>query len=222
MKYQEDFVIEKKYLNLINMAIYDVKKEKHGIISKISINGGFGGCYMILYAYWDSINSHDIIMFDDFIKGDIKFVLFDDDRRKEGLFKQVQEEEIENIKTVLGDKYTDDVIMWINEEDRKTQMSEQTHRLHQYIGGKLVNLDSFAEEVVYDSYSTLQAFCLYVDGIIDEKQMLYAMVNILAAEKRVERDRHINETHETFSAEIRKHLEENKDFWKEIMKGAKE
>lgn len=80
-------------------------------------------------------------------------------------------------------------------------------------------MDRFAEEIVYDSYSTLKAFCLYTDGIIDEKQMLYAMVNILAAEKRVERDMRINDTHETFSAEIRKALEEHGGVLKELMKG---
>lgn len=218
MKYQEDFVINKNYLNLINMAIYDVKNDRHGIISEISVRGGWGGSYMAIYAYWDSINSHNLIMIDDFTKGDIKFVFLTGGCWDSDLFKETQNGQLESVKAVLNDKYTDDMVMWIDAEERKTKMSEQTHRLHQYIGGKLVNLDSFAEEVVYESYSTLQAFCLYVDGIIDEKQMLYAMVNTLAAEKRVERDRHIDETHETFSAEIRKHLEENKDFWKEIMK----
>lgn len=222
MKYQEDLVIEKKYLNLINMAIYDVRKDKHGIISKISVNGGFGGCYITFHAYWDGINNHDIILLDDFAKGDMKFVLFTGSTWENGILKQTQNEATENIKNVLGDKYTDDIIMWIDAEDRKTKMSEQNHRLHQYIGEKLINLDSFAEEVVYDSYSTLQAFCLYTDGIIDEKQMLYAMVNILDAEKRVERDMRLNTTNENFSAEIRKHLEENKNFWKELFKAGRD
>lgn len=111
------------------------------------------------------------------------------------------------------------MVMWIDNEDRKKKLEEQKHRQKQYIGSQLVNLDSFAEEVVYDSYSTLKAFCLYMDGIINEKQMLYAMVNILAAEKRVERDIKLNDFHETFSKDIKKALEENGDLMKELMKG---
>lgn len=220
MKFQEDLTIEKKYLNLMHMAIYDEKYDKHGIITEISLYPSLTAERPLLQfnARFDNINDNETILIEDFCNGKLKFVFFTGGMWESGLLKQVQEEELTNIKDVFGTEYNDDMVMWIDEEDRKTKLEEQKHRQKQYIGSELVNLDSFSEEVVYDSYSMLHAFNLYTHGIIDEKQMLYAMVNALAAEKRVERDMRLNTTNESFSAEIRKHLEENKDFWKELFK----
>lgn len=219
MKYQEDLTIEKRYLNLVNRGIYDAEKDKHGIITGMDIMFLTGGAFMELTAMYDNIDSDKHVFLDDFKTGKMKFVFLTGSAWESGFIKESQDEQLENIKDVFGDEYTDDMVMWIDEENRKTALSKQDCMQQWYIGIQLVNLDSFAEEIVYDSYSTLRAFCLYVDGIIDEKQMLYAMVNTLAAEKRVERDMRINDTHETFSAEIRKVLEEHGDLLKELMKG---
>lgn len=222
MKCSEDLVIEKKYLNLINRCIYDVEKDKHGIITGLSTLSLIGGIFMEFTARYDNIDSDKHVFLNDFKTGEMKFVLLTGGEWGKGFFKKSQEEQLENIKDVFGNEYRDDMVMWIDECERKTALSKQDHRQKQYIGSQLVNLDSFAEDVVYDSYSTLQAFCLYTDGIIDEKQMLYAMVNILAAEKRVQRDMKIDSTHKTFSEEIRKCFEENKDFWMELIKSENE
>lgn len=222
MKFQEDLTIEKKYLNLIHMCIYDVEKDKHGMITGISTFFSINSILLQFTALYDNIDSDKCVVINDFITGKKKFVLITGGAWESGLLKEAQDEELQNLKDIFEEDYTDDMVMWIDDEDRKTKLEEQKHRQKQYIGSQLVNLDSFAEEIVYDSYSALQAFCLYTDGIIDEKQMLYAMVNILSAEKRVERDMRLNTTNEDFSAEIRKHLEENKDFWKELFKAGRD
>lgn len=222
MKYQEDLVIEKKYLNLIHMCIYSVEKDKHGMITGISTFSTINNILIQFTAMYDNIDTDMCVFLNDFITGKMKFVLLTGGAWENGLLKQSQKEKLANIKEIFEDDYNDDMIMWIDGEDRKTKREEQDHRQKQYIGSQLVHLDSFAEDVVYDSYSTLHAFNLYTHGIIDEKQMLYAMVNTLAAEKRVERDMRLNTTNENFSAEIRKYLEENKDFWKELFKAGRD
>lgn len=222
MKFQEDLTIEKKYLNLVHMCIYDVEKDKHGMITGISTFFSINNILLQFTAMYDNIDSDKCVFLNDFISGKMKFVLLKGGIWEGEFFKQSQEEKLENIKEIFKEDYNDDMVIWVDEEDRKTKIEEQKHHQKQYIGSQLVNLDSFAEEVVYDSYSTLHAFNLYTHGIIDEKQMLYAMVNILAAEKRVERDMRLNTANENFSAEIRKHLEENKDFLKELFKSERD
>lgn len=212
MFYQENLVIDKKYLNIANACIYNVQKNKHGIISEINISFLVTGAIMQFTAFYDKINDNEHFFINDFIIGKMKFVLFKGDKWESGLYKDVQNKELASIKEAFADDYKDDMIMWIDEKERKIALEEQDHRYQQHIGSELVNLDSFAEEVIYDSYSTLKAFSLYANRIIDEKQMLYAMVNILAAEKRVERDFHLKERNENLA----KHISESFDKFKDL------
>lgn len=202
MNFLEDLVIEKKYLNIANVCIYNVQKNKHGIISEINISFLVTGAIMQFTAFYDKINDNEHFFINDFITGKMKFVLFKGDKWESGLYKDVQDKELANIKEAFGDDYKDDMIMWIDEKERKIALEEQDHRYQQHIGSELVNLDSFAEEVIYDSYSTLKAFNLYANRIIDEKQMLYAMVNILSAEKRAQNDFYLKNEIENFHEEI--------------------
>lgn len=128
MKYQEDLTIEKKYLNLVNRCIYDVVKNKHGIIKGMDIMFLIGGAFMEFTAMYDNIDSDKHVFLDDFKTGKMKFVFLTGGAWESGFLKESQEEELENIKDVFGDEYTEEMVMWIDEEDRKTALSDQDHR----------------------------------------------------------------------------------------------
>lgn len=209
MTYKEDLIIEKKYLNLVNMFIYNVGKDMHGMITGIDLLFLINGASIEFTAQYDNINTDHHVFLNDFISGKMKFVFLKGSELESGLIKELQDEQFANIKDIFGKEFTNDMVMWIDEQDRKTALSKQEHRQKKYIGTQLVNLDGFAKEVIYDSYSMFHAFCLYAKGIIDEKQMLYAMVNILAAEKCIGRDIILKDMHEIFLSEARKSTEEN-------------
>ena len=218
MFYEEDMTIDKKYLNIVNIPIYDTNRKLHGILSEISLLKMTNGLYIQYSAFYDSVNNADTVCKYDFDKGTVKFVLFTDKEYEKGFFKEVQDREIEAIKEFLGENYTEDSIIWISDNERKKQLEEQKYREKNKIGDFTKWAESPTREFISESYSVMKIFDLFVDRVITEEQFLVELVNILAEEKRVQRDMSLNEKVKDFRTDIKKVFEENKEFFKEVIK----
>ena len=80
--------------------------------------------------------------------------------------------------------------------------------------------ESPTKELIFESYSAEKMLCLYMNKVITEEQFLMELVNILAEEKRVQRDMQLNEGVKSFRADIEKVLEDNKEFFVEAIKNS--
>lgn len=218
MLYQEDMTIDKKYLNIVGVPIYDTVRKLHGILSEISLLSLSNGLYIQYRAFYDDVNNGDTVSKFDFENRTVKFVLLNDKRYKNGFFKEVQDMRTEAIKEFLGEKYTDDCIIWISEEKRKNQLEEQKYREKNKIGNMAKWAESPTKEFIVESYSAMKIFNLYVDKVITEEQFLIELVNILAEEKRVQRDMNLKIGTKSFVKDIEEVFENNKEFFKEALK----
>lgn len=210
--------IDKKYLNIVNIPIYDTNRKLHGIISEISLLRMTNGLYIQYSAFYDNVNNADTVCKYDFDKGIVKFVLFNDREFQKGLLKEAQDREVEAIKEFLGENFTDGSIIWISDKERKKQLAEQEYREKKKIGDFAKWAESPTREFISESYSAMKIFDLYVDRVITEEQFLIELINILAEEKRVQRDMRLNDGLKDFKANIGKVFEENKDFFREVIK----
>lgn len=94
MKIKGDLTIEEKYLNLIHMCIYDVEKDKHGMITGISTFFSINSILLQFTAIYDNIDSDKCVFLNDFITGKMKFVLFTGGAWESRILKQSQEEKL--------------------------------------------------------------------------------------------------------------------------------
>lgn len=212
---KENLTIDKKYLNIVDIPIYDTKRELHGILNEVSLLCSWGGICIQYHAFYNRVNNNDIVFLSDIEKGIIKFVLLNDEKWANGRLKEAQDMQIEAIKDFLGENYKEDCIIWMSDQERKKQMSAQECREKKKIGDCVKWAESPTKELIYESYSAQKVFCLYVDEVITEEQFLIELVNILAEEKRVQRDMQLNEVEKSFRADIEKLFEENKEFFRQ-------
>lgn len=222
MFYQDDMTIDKKYMNIINIPIYNTEKKLHGILSEISLLRLSNGLYIQYKAFYDNVNREDTIYKDDFEKGIVKFVLLNDGNWQKGHLKEMQEMQIQAIKEFLGEDHDKDSVIWISEQERKKQLEEQEYRQKNKIGDCTKWAESATRELIFENYSAIRIFSLYVDEVITKEQFLIELVNILAEEKRVYRDVSLNSGTKSFINDIRKVFDENRDFLKETMKELEE
>ncbi len=219
MIYEDNMAIDKKYLNILNIPIYDTVRELHGILNEINLFCMASGLYIQYYSFYDSVNKKDKVWVDEFKNGRIKFVLLSDKEWKVGKLKEAQEIQIEAIKEFLGENYSEDSIIWISEQERKDQMEEQEYREKKKIGDFTKWAESATHDLIFESYSAMKLFFLYTDRIITKEQFLIELVNILAEEKRVQRDMQLNEGVKNFRKDIEEVLDKNKDFFSEVFNG---
>lgn len=218
MFYQEDMTIDKKYLNIVGAYIYDTNRKLHGMINEIGLLRLTGGLYVQYYAFYDNVHSRDMVFDHDLKEGAIKFVFLNDPMYKNGFFKETQDMEIEAIKEFLGENYTEDSIIWISDRERRDQMAKQEYREKNKIGNMVKWAESPTREFIAESYSAMKIFNLYVDKVITEEQFLTELVNILAEEKRVQRDMRLQDQTKNFVKDIEEVLENNKEFFREAVK----
>ena len=221
MFYEENMTVDKKYLNVLDIPIFDTERGLHGILSEVNLLRMASGLYIQYYAHYDNVNKRDTVWIDEFKKGHIKFVLLTDEIWKKGRLKEAQDMWISTIKEFLGEDYTDDSIIWISDQERKKQMEEQEYREKKKIGDFAKWEESPTMEFIYESYSAMKIFNLYVDKVITEEQFLIELVNILAEEKRVQRDMRLNEGVKSLRKDIEEIFAQNKDFCREIFRGEK-
>ena len=219
MFYEENMTIDKKYLNVLDIPIFDAERELHGILSEVNLLRMANGLYIQYYAHYDNVNKRDTVWINEFNEGHVKFVLLNDESWKTGRLKETQDLQIEAIREFLGENYTNDSIIWISEQERKDQMAEQEYREKKKIGDFTKWAESATHELIFESYSAMKIFGLYVDKVITKDQFLAELVNILAEEKRVQRDMRLNEGVKSLRKDIEDVFAQNKDFFREIFKG---
>lgn len=171
--------IDNTYILLLGKHIYNTILDKFGHISGLEIMqfiGGYGICPIV---YYDTFHTRDILSIEDFEKGILKFVIITD-------YDFMQEKYLEDIKTILGDKFSEDIILYISEEERKAKNQENDKRNIQMVSNDLISLTRISAHVIADDFEARELYLKYKNRSITQKEMLYAMVNHLAYElKRV-------------------------------------
>ncbi len=173
-------IIEDKYVRLIGKPIYSKRLDKHGHISSMEIMSGFNCVYPIYRAYFDIFDNNSIIALEDFVKGELQFVILS------GLheYKKMNTEIIESAKSAFGEKYSGDMVMQIDHEKWSKMQKEQDKRNKQSLFTDLVSLDEISVDVFYDDFYTQYLYSKYKNGVLTETQMLYAVVNYLCCEHK--------------------------------------
>lgn len=163
--------------------IYNTKTDKYGMINGIEISR----MGMWLKAYYDRIEDSDMVFFEDFKNGTLKFTIIDGGvtfgkEEHEAYTTQI----IEDIKSVFGVDFSDDMIMRVDDDERTKKNRENEGKERQNIHGKLLNISKVTAEIFYDDYTAREIYMKYVDSKISETEMLYFICNHLCEEvKRI-------------------------------------
>lgn len=187
MNYQEDFVLEKKYLNIIEKCIYNTATDKFGMITGIEITN----LGIQLKVYYDNMDSDSIVFFEDFEKGVLKFVIITDTGFPKTVIGNYEKKIIEDVKAFFGDKFTEDMIIYVTEEKREEKNRENKNREIENISGTLTNLKKLSTEIFYDNYTALELYKKYTKGDLTETELLYAICNHLCEEIKYLKDRNL-------------------------------
>lgn len=116
--------IDEKYFKLLNLLIHDKRSGLNGIISELCVSAMIGG-YMVYYrAYMTKTHANHIVFVSEFENGSIVFLQpFYINYQKEMLEEMAKRHE-KAIKEFFGDKYRDDMIMRISEEERQKKIRQ--------------------------------------------------------------------------------------------------
>lgn len=188
MTYQEDFVLEKKYLNLIGKTIYNKVDDKNGTITGIEISEH--GYY--LKAYYDAIYSDAIVFFEDFKKGNVQFLLIKGMELPKELREKYEEETVEDIKAAFEDDFTDEMIKVCTKEEYNAELEKKKQAGINAISGRFGNLEKLSSEIFYDNYTTVELYKRYASGAITEPEMLFGICNFLCGEVKRLKDDNLN------------------------------
>lgn len=188
MTYQEDFVLDKKYLNLIGKTIHDKQENKNGMITGIEISDH--GYY--LKAFYDVIDSDCMVFFEDFKKGKLQFVVIQGMEIPKEMREKYESETIEDIKVAFGDEFTDDMIISCTNEEYKSELEKKKQAGINAISGRFGNLEKLSAEIFYDNYTTVELYKRYASGAITETEMLFGICNFLCGEVKRLKDDNLN------------------------------
>lgn len=168
--------IEEKYIKMIGKDIYHKALNRFGQIASIEIM--FMSGYKVAFnAYCGEFNSRVILFLQDFIDGTVAFNIVNDNFTEESAKK-----EIEEIKTIFGDKFREDMLCYTSVMERAARLQKEKEDCLHCVAGQLVKLDAPTVEMFSDDYYLREFYVLYKDGKLTENEMLYAMVNYLAKE----------------------------------------
>ena len=180
MTYSEDFTLDKKYLNILGKHIYNKERDKFGLISSIEItNAG-----IMFRAYYDKFNDNDIVFFNDFKEGKVQFVIISGLCIGKKLEEKSNRETVDDIKCSMGEDFREDMLLYIDDGERKKRMRENDEREIQSIGIKNLNIKKLSAEIFYDDFTCKEAYKRYADGHISETEMLYIICNYLCEEQK--------------------------------------
>lgn len=113
--------IEDRYLNLINLLVYDKRTKQSGMICSIEIHNYFRGFFIDFRAMF-GCDSYRNIFVEDFTKGNIVFLIPYDRYNDENFYKEIGENYKQRIKDFFGDSYREDMIMEISEKERQNEI----------------------------------------------------------------------------------------------------
>lgn len=209
---QEDFILDKKYLNLIHKSIYSVDLDMFGMISEIAVTD-YG---MYLKACFNKIHNDRMILFEDFKNGKIKFVIITNIGISDKLESQFKDKDLQDIKNFLGDDFSEDKIIYQTNDKYKEEIRRKDKLEVFNIENTLLNLKKLSAEIFYDDYTILELYKKYVAGIITETELLYGVCNYLCQEIKRLKDDNLNYFIEKFNHEQKEILIEYKSRKKEV------
>lgn len=188
MTYQEDFILDKKYLNLIHKSVYSVELDMFGMITEIAVthNG------MYLKAYFDKVNDDRMIFFEDFKNGKAKFVVITDMDLPKKMEYEYKRETLENIKDFLGDDFSEDKVIYQTNDEHNEEIKRKDKLEVLQIGNTLLNLTKLSADIFYDNYIALELYKKYAEGVITEEELLYGVCNHLCEETKRLKDDNLN------------------------------
>lgn len=115
-------LIDDKYFDLLHTLIYDKRCKMSGILSSFEVSKYITGYGISFRAYMNSQNPNHYIFVEDFEKGNVVFLIPFDVKYMDGKLEHIEESNIEKIKNFFGDKYNDNMIMRISEQDRQEEI----------------------------------------------------------------------------------------------------
>lgn len=114
--------IEDKYLNLLNLLIYDKRTGMNGIISDLRINNYFNGTLFSYNAFMNRQNTSQYIFVEDIEKGNVVFLLPYGIKYMEKEMEEMAGKHKKAIMDFFGDKFREDMVMRISEDERQKQI----------------------------------------------------------------------------------------------------
>lgn len=114
--------IEEKYLKLLNLLIYDKRRKMNGMISGILINNYFNSIGISYQVFFSRVYANGMLFVEDIEKGNVVFLLPFGVKYNTELFEKMAEDHEKRIKEFFGDKFREDMIMRISEEERQEEI----------------------------------------------------------------------------------------------------
>lgn len=119
--------IEEKYLDLLNLLIHDKRNKMNGIISRLEISRLISGFCISYKAYMTRQYSDRDIFIQDIEKGNVVFLLPFGVKYSVELLEEMAKEDERKIRNFFGDKFREDMIMRISEEERQEEITRWNH-----------------------------------------------------------------------------------------------
>ena len=134
-------VIDDKYLGLLGTYIYDKRTKIHGIISDLCVMG-FPNGYTVYYnAYMNSIRSDVMICVEDFKSGNVVFLEPFGIVYMEKEMKEIAKRSRKAIVDFFGDKFREDMIVRISENERQKKIKEWEKYTYSLIEFGSINIE---------------------------------------------------------------------------------
>lgn len=172
--------IEEKYIKLLGKLVYNKQLDKYGRISSLELMSSIR-LYLMFNVYYDEFDSHYMLTIEEIDRGDIQFVILTEECTEE-YCKLV----VDDIKSVLGDKFREDMILCMTEEKWQAWIRERKTINAQKLHTDLVFFDKISTEVMMDDFYSRELYLKYKDGVLSKEELLYALVNHLCQEyKRI-------------------------------------
>lgn len=174
--------IEDKYLKMLGKCIYNKQLDKFGYINSLEIMASLS-LGLNLKAFYDYFDSDCTVFFEDFTKGKIQFTIIQGySILKSEQVNEINKEQIKDIKTVFGDDFTDDMLMFIDDNERQIKIQEQEQRETQRLHTDIVSLTNVTVKVLAKDFYSRELYLKWKNKVLSETQFLYALVNHLAQE----------------------------------------
>lgn len=115
-------VIEDKYFDLLHTLIYDKRRKMSGMLSDLIITRYIDGYGLSYEAFMSPIYALCHVFVEDIEAGNVVFLLPWGVDYQEEMFEEMAKNHTKKIKAFFGDKFREDMIMRISEEDRQKEL----------------------------------------------------------------------------------------------------
>lgn len=174
-----------KELLLVGKTVYNKRLDKFGYISSLELQYGFGGCYIQYKVFYDTFNDNLSLFVEDFKKNKVQFVIIDFPELGEA-GDEYNERQIEDIKEFFEDDFSEDMIIYVTEDEKKANDDKNKKRNTLMLHTDLVDLTDVSNEVFADDFYSRELYKSYKDGVLTKEEMMFAIINHLSQElKRV-------------------------------------